>query len=59
MAYICYINENNYFECALLGLRQFLSTESRLKKIRGLLCPFSKIGKKCPDFGHLWVKFLI
>ena len=32
----------------------------------GLHCPFSKIGencpnleKKCPDFGHLWVKFLI
>ena len=32
----------------------------------GLPCPFSKIGKncpnlekKCPDFGHLWVKFLI
>ena len=29
-------------------------------------CPFSKIGKKCPNFwgkcsdcGHLWVKFLI
>ena len=33
---------------------------------RGLLCPFLKIGKKypnlgtkCPDCGHLWVKFLI
>ena len=32
----------------------------------GLPCPFSKIakkcpnfGKKCPDFGHLWVRFLI
>ena len=33
----------------------------------GLPCPFSKIGKKwcpnlekkCPDFGHVWVKFLI
>ena len=32
----------------------------------GLPCPFSKIGKKCPnlekkcpDFGHLWVQFLI
>ena len=31
-----------------------------------LPCPFSKIGKKCPNFGqkcpdcgHLWVKFLI
>ena len=22
-------------------------------------CPFSKIGKKCPDFGHLRVEFLI
>ena len=32
----------------------------------GLLCPFSEIAKKCPNFGgkcpdcgHLWVKFLI
>ena len=32
----------------------------------GLPCPFSEIGKKypnlgkkCPDCGHLWVKFLI
>ena len=32
----------------------------------GLPCPFSKIGKKysnlekkCPDCGHLWVKFFI
>ena len=32
----------------------------------GLPCPFSKIEKnypnlekECPDFGHLWVKFLI
>ena len=36
MAYICYINENNYFEYALLGLRQVLSTESRLKKIKNV-----------------------
>ena len=36
MGYICYINENNYLECALLGLRQFLSTESRLKKIKNV-----------------------
>ena len=32
----------------------------------GLSCPFSKVGqkcpnfwKKCPDYGHLWAKFLI
>ena len=35
-------------------------------RVGGLPCPFSKIGKKCPNFwqkrpecGHLWVKFLI
>ena len=26
---------------------------------RGLPCPFSEIGKKFPDWRHLWVKFLI
>ena len=39
---------------------------TRKREGGGLPCPFSKIGKKClnlgkkcPDFGHLWVIFLI
>ena len=43
-----------------------LNLEDGETKIKCLPCPFSKIGKKCPnlekkrpDCGHLWVKFLI
>ena len=31
----------------------------RVTRGRSFSCTFLKIGRKCPDFGHLWVKFLI
>ena len=46
-------------------LSYYNSRVTRGRKERGLSCTFLKIGRKCPDFekncpdfGHLWVKFL-
>ena len=55
-----------FFQKTLLSVIVLTRRVTRGERGEGLPCPFSKFGKKypnfgkkCPDCGHLWVKFLI
>ena len=66
------INGNNFNSYTPQSLQNMMGRSYIPKHVTrggrrtGLPCPFSKIGKrcpnlgkKCPDCGHLWVKFFV